>query len=144
MPDPIRPPRALVLILLASVAGCAQPGTSAHREDWPVYGGNTDNTHFTTLSQISPSNVAQLEVAWTFDTGDAFEGSEMQANPIVIDGILYATTPRLQVFALDAATGEQLWRFDPNPGERATSRIRHRGVVVTGDRVLFDPSHPFS
>ena len=138
MPDPNRPNRPLLLILLAAVAGCAQPGTATHPEDWPVYGGNTDNTHFTTLSQISPANVAQLEVAWTFDTGDAFEGSEMQANPIVIDGILYATTPRLQVFALDAATGEQLWRFDPNAGERATSRIRHRGVTVTGDRVLFN------
>ena len=106
--------------------------------DWPVYGGSADNTHYTRLSQISPTNVRQLQVAWTFATGDEFAGSEMQANPVVIDGIMYATTPKLQVFALDAATGRQLWRFDPNAGRPPTSRFRHRGVVVTGDRVIFN------
>lgn len=106
--------------------------------DWPVYGGDTDHTHFTTLSQISPANVAKLRVAWTYETHDEFRGSEMQANPIVVDGVLYATTPKLHVFALDAATGKQLWRFDPNNGAPPTSRIRHRGVVVTGDRVIFN------
>jgi quinoprotein glucose dehydrogenase len=106
--------------------------------DWPVYGGNSDNTHFTTLSQITPANVARLKVAWTYQTHDEFSGSEMQANPIVIDGVLYATSPKLHVFALDAATGKELWRFDPNNGAAPTSRIRHRGVVVTGDRVIFN------
>ncbi len=105
--------------------------------DWPVYGGNTDHTHYTTLSQISPANVAQLKVAWTYETHDEFKGSEMQNNPIVIDGILYGTTPRLQVFALDATTGRELWRFDPNGGRPPGSRFRHRGTVVTGDRVMF-------
>jgi quinoprotein glucose dehydrogenase len=106
--------------------------------DWPVYGGSDDHTHYTTLDQISPANVAQLKVAWTYETHDEFPGSEMQANPIVIDGVLYATTPKLQVFALEAATGRELWRFDPTNGAGPTSRIRHRGVVVTGDRVLFN------
>jgi len=112
----------------------AQPRTV----DWPVYGGSDDHTHYTTLDQISPANVKRLRVAWTYDTHDAFTGSEMQANSIVVDGVLYATTPKLQVFALDAATGRQLWRFDPTGGAGPTSRIRHRGVVVTGDRVLFN------
>ena len=106
--------------------------------DWPVYGGNTDNTHYSTLAQISPANVKQLKVAWRYETRDEFSGSEMQANPVVLDGVLYATTPKLQVFALDAATGTQLWRFDPNNGAPPTSRFRHRGVVVTGDRVIFN------
>jgi len=71
----------------------------------------------------------------------------MQGNPVVIDGVMYATTPRLQVFALNAATGEEIWRFDPNGGEPAATRFRHRGVVVTGDRVIFNyrnrpPSRP--
>ncbi len=61
----------------------------------------------------------------------------MQANPIVVDGVLYATSPKLRVFALDAATGRELWSFDPNGGNPPPSRFRHRGVVVTGDRVLF-------
>jgi quinoprotein glucose dehydrogenase len=125
-------PRWLPAVLLAPVA------LSAQNADWPVYHGNDDHSHYTTLSQISPANVKRLKVAWLFDTKDAFAGSEMQANPIVLDGVLYATTPKLQVFALDAATGKQLWRFDPQNGAPATSRIRHRGVVVVNDRVLFN------
>jgi quinoprotein glucose dehydrogenase len=128
----MRPLSALfALPVLASVA-------AAQNADWPVYHGNDDHTHYSRLSQITPANVKQLKVAWTFDTGDAFAGSEMQANPIVIDGVMYTTTPKLQVVALDAATGRQRWRFDPQNGAPPTSRIRHRGVVVTGDRVLFN------
>jgi len=106
--------------------------------DWPVYGGHSDNTHYSRLSQITPANVSRLQVAWTYKTGDEFPGSEMQANPIVIGGVLYATSPKMRVFALDAATGRELWSFNPNVANVPVSRIRHRGVVVTGDRVLFN------
>jgi quinoprotein glucose dehydrogenase len=123
---------AVITLTVAPALGRAQ------NADWPVYHGNDDHSHYTTLSQISPANVKRLKVAWIFDTKDAFAGSEMQANPIVIDGVLYATTPKLQVIALDAATGRQRWRFDPQNGAPATSRIRHRGVVVVNDRVLFN------
>lgn len=126
------------LLLAPSLLVLSATTVAAQNADWPVYHGNDDHTHYTTLSQISPANVKQLKVAWTFDTKDAFPGSEMQANPIVIDGVLYATTPKMQVIALDAATGVQRWRFDPQNGAPPTSRIRHRGVVVTGDRVLFN------
>ena len=73
-----------------------------------------------------------------YDTGDAFQGSEMQNNPIVIDGIMYATTPKLKVISLNAATGELLWSFDPNAGNDSSPRFRHRGIAVTGDRVMFN------
>ena len=121
------------LILVVSLASLAE--AQARSVDWPVYGGNTDNTHYSTLSQITPANVARLQVAWTYETHDEFNGSEMQANPIVVDGVVYATSPKLRVFALDAASGKELWSFDA-AGGRPTSRLRHRGVVVTGDRVL--------
>jgi len=129
------PRRLLRRLLLASLV--ATPA-AAQTANWPVYHGSDDHTHYSTLSQISPANVKRLTVAWTFDTKDAFTGSEMQANPIVIDGVLYATTPKMQVIALNAASGQQIWRFDPLNGAPPTSRIRHRGVVVTGDRVLFN------
>jgi quinoprotein glucose dehydrogenase len=90
------------------------------------------------LSQITPANVAKLKVAWTYETRDEFKGSEMQSNPIVVDGVLYATSPKMRVFALDAATGKELWSFDANNGRPTTGRFRYRGVVVTGDRVLFN------
>jgi quinoprotein glucose dehydrogenase len=88
---------------------------SAQTVDWPIYGGSPDNTHYTTLGQITPANVASLKVAWTYETKDEWKGSEMQTNPVVVDGILYGTSPKLRVFALDAATGKELWSFDPNP-----------------------------
>src|SRR5438067_7251868 len=125
---------ALSLFLI--VATCRQ--AFAQRSDWPVYGGSDDHTHYTRLSQIGASNVGRLEVAWTYQTHDEFSGSEMQTNAIVVDGVLYGTSPKLRVFALDAATGKELWRFDPTNGAAPTSRIRHRGVVVTGDRVIFN------
>lgn len=124
---------AVVMLAAVTLTACSD----VNPNDWPVYSGNDEHTHYTTLDQISPRNVAQLEVAWTFDTGDAFPGSEMQANPIVIDGVLYATTPKVNVVAVDAATGTELWRFDPVDGGPPGSRQRHRGVTVTGDRVIF-------
>jgi quinoprotein glucose dehydrogenase len=104
--------------------------------DWPIYGGTTDNTRYSTLGQITPANVRQLQVAWTYETHDEFEGSEMQSNPIVVDGVLYATTPKLRVIALDAATGREIWTFDPNTIDKKTGRYRHRGVTVYRDRVF--------
>src|SRR3954471_4295464 len=132
-PHNFSPMRYASFLAVACFAAAAQAQRSA---DWPVYGGNADNTHYSTLSQITPANVAQLQVAWTYETHDEFRGSEMQTNPVVIDGVLYGTSPKLRVFALDAATGRELWSFDPNFGKPAPSRFRHRGLVVTGDRVL--------
>ena len=60
----------------------------------------------------------------------------MQPNPIVVDGVLYATTPKLRVIALDAATGREIWTFDPNTIDPKTGRFRHRGVTVYRDRVF--------
>ena len=131
-------PAYAICVIATVIAPMAPLMAQTRSVDWPVYGGNSDNTHFTTLNQITPANVARLRVAWTYQTHDEFSGSEMQANPIVIDGVLYATTPKMHVFALDAASGKELWRFDPNNGAAPTSRIRHRGVVVTGDRVIFN------
>src|ERR1700758_5669192 len=97
--------------------------------DWKVYGGGPENIRYSKLDQINRGNVGRLQVAWTYDTGDAFPGSEMQCNPIVIDGVLYATTPRLRVIALDAATGKLLWSFDPNEGKKVVGKSRNRGLA---------------
>ena len=83
-------------------------------------------------------------MAWTYDTGDVFEGSEMQCNPIVVDGVLYATTPKMRVLALNAGTGELIWSFDPFEDGSPRQR-RNRGVVywAEGDdrRILFTARH---
>jgi quinoprotein glucose dehydrogenase len=108
---------------------------AAPDSEWPVNGGVANIRH-SPLTQIDRTNVARLQVAWTYDSGDAFSGSEMQSNPIVVDGRLYVTTPTLKVVALDAATGRELWKFDPSGGAAAATRFRHRGVTVSGGRAF--------
>ncbi len=102
-------------------------------KNWLVYGGGPESTRYSTLKQINRENVRNLKVAWIFDSGDAYPGSEMQCNPLVINGVLYATTPKLNVIALNAATGNLLWRFDPHQGRKVLGKIRNRGVTYWSD-----------
>lgn len=78
--------------------------------DWPVYGGAPENNHYSRLTQINRDNVKQLQVAWSFDTG---ESGGLQTSPIIVGHVLYAYSPSQRVIALDAATGKLLWKFDP-------------------------------
>ena len=117
-------PLIVALLLLAA------PALSLAQRDWKVYGGNSASTRYSTLNQIDRTNVARLQVAWTYDTGDAFSNSELQCNPIVIDGTMYATTPKLRVIALDAATGKLRWAFDPEAASpKVIGKSRNRGVT---------------
>ena len=99
--------------------------------DWPVNGG-AGNIRYSGLTQINRENVKQLQVAWTYDSGDAFPGSEMQSNPIVVDGTLYATTPKMRVIALDATSGREIWSFNPSEPSDPKRRFRQRGVRSIG------------
>jgi quinoprotein glucose dehydrogenase len=119
----------LIVAVVFIVAG-AQSAT-----DWPINGG-VDNIRYSPLTQINRDNVSALRTAWTYDSHDAFKGSEMQSNPVVVDGVLYATTPTLKVIAVDAANGREIWKFDPSGGAATGARFRHRGVTVHKDRVF--------
>ena len=102
-------------------------------QDWPVYGGGPASIRYSCLKQINRENVRNLKVAWTFDSGDAYQGSELQCNPLVANGVLYATTPKVNVIALNAATGKLLWRFDPHEGRKVLGKMRNRGVNYWSD-----------
>src|SRR5262249_61386619 len=80
--------------------------------DWPINGG-PNNARYSPLTQITWENVGRLQVAWSYDSHDAFKGSEMQSNPIVVDGVLYATTPTLRMVAVIAEMGSGLWTLHP-------------------------------
>jgi len=110
----------LALLLLA-------PGSLGQEQrDWPVYGGSSGNTHFSPLTQINRENVKNLQVAWSFDAG---ETGGLQTSPIIVDSVLYGITPTQKVFALDAATGKLLWKFDS--GIRGTQP--DRGLAYWSD-----------
>lgn len=83
--------------------------SAQEQRDWPVYGGSPGNTHYSPLAQINRGNVKDLQVAWSFDSG---EQGGLQTNPIIVEGVLYGITPTQKIFALDAATGKLLWKFD--------------------------------
>lgn len=91
--------------------------TTAETVDWPYYGGDEGGKRHTNASQLTPGNVGNLEVAWTYRTGDvstdAQLSSSFQNTPLMIDGTLYVCTPFNRVIALDATSGEERWTYDP-------------------------------
>ncbi len=110
--------------------------------EWPAYLGDKASSQYKDLKQINLTNVSSLEVAWTYNTGGKSpeNRSQIQCNPIIVDGVLYGTTPVLKVFALDAKTGEELWSFDPS-FENNSGLNSNRGVTYwesgSDKRILF-------
>ena len=80
---------------------------------WETYRGSPDAHQYSSLSQIDTTNVHLLSPAWTFHTGDSGQRTTIECNPIIVGNKIYLTSPALQLFALDAATGKELWRFRP-------------------------------
>src|SRR5215213_8781998 len=101
-----------VLLSLVSFSGAAEKPTTA---DWPNPGNDKSGTRYSTLDQINRQNVSKLEVAWTYrvDDADASKNTTIECTPLVVDGVMYVTTVTTKVVALDAATGKELWRFEP-------------------------------
>ncbi|GAB3699021.1 hypothetical protein GCM10027592_24640 [Spirosoma flavus] len=101
-------------------------------KDWPNYGGNKAGNRYSPLTQINTQNVTNLQVTWMYDASEKPDANgrrrdrAIQCQPIVVDGILYGTTPDLNLFALKAGTGEQIWKFEPSRNDRRNS---NRGVV---------------
>jgi len=89
--------------------------------NYPVYGGNKARNRYSPLEQINRDNVKNLEVAWMYNAASDIEDEDkssgwtrqIQCQPIVVDGVLYGTTPELKLFALNTSAGEQLWKYDP-------------------------------
>jgi quinoprotein glucose dehydrogenase len=111
---------ALGLSLFSTAASGAGPAAPAPQLDWPVYGGQGAQDHYSTLSQINRTNVKDLVVAWKYDTEE--QGGDLEATPIVVGNVLYTLTPSHGVIALDAASGKLLWKFEADVQGFARSR----------------------
>jgi quinoprotein glucose dehydrogenase len=127
----------LLSVLMFSARGRIQdagPGT-----DWPTYGGNKAGNRYSPLDQINTGNVKDLKVAWMYDAAEKPDPNNpgrsrdraIQCQPIVVNGVLYGTTPELKLFALKAGTGEQLWKFEPSKKDKLNSS---RGLVYWEDQ----------
>lgn len=108
----------IVLVTLLVVLYFNDPSGS-RQKDWTEYLGGPERNHYSTLSQIDRSNVNRLQKAWEYHTGDS---GQVQCNPIIIDGRLYAVTATAEPFALDAATGEEIWRIRDTSGNNVIVR----------------------
>jgi quinoprotein glucose dehydrogenase len=121
-------PRAAALAFLTCTCAAA-PVFGAAGKDWPEYLGGPDRSHYSALDQINTSNVESLKLAWEFHSGDL---GQMQCNPIIVHGVLYGATGTSAIFALDAGTGKQLWRFTV-PGVLDAVLANDRGVTYWTD-----------
>src|SRR5665647_2428022 len=105
----------LIFFIITILLFSCKTSTKESYKNWYVYGGTKDAMHYSSLTEVDSSNVGQLQVAWEYHTGDADTGSstQIQCNPIIVNGVLYALTPKMKLFALDAATGQENWVFNP-------------------------------
>ena len=120
-------------------------------QDWRFYGADSGGTRFSSLQQVNRDNVNALKRAWTYHTGevnrenktDRHQIAPFETTPLVVDGMLYLSTPSNRVVALDAETGKEIWQFDPQASRAKREFFQHRGVAYwqseTGDdrRILF-------
>ncbi len=105
---------------------------NAKDTDWPEYNGDGARSHYSPLTQITPRNVGSLKMAWTYASGGADtvrNRSQMQCNPIIIEGILYGVSAGIQAFALEASTGKEIWKTSVSENEGTLSR----GVTYWSD-----------
>ena len=136
----------LMLVFLTACAKVEENNKEAQNYDWSSYLGGDDRNHFAPLDQINVSNVSQLELAWHYrsENGDSSRMGQIQCNPLIIDGILYGTSPTLKVFALDATSGEKLWEFDHQSSGINYGMNVNRGLTYhAGEKRIFFSAGPY-
>jgi quinoprotein glucose dehydrogenase len=105
--------RFLFIFFVIALNACKSGDKKNPDEEWRQY-GNDGNRRFSSARQINLENVSKLQPAWEFSTGDVDPSNnrQLQCHPIMVHGKLYVTSGSGRVYALDAATGEQVWSFD--------------------------------
>ncbi len=128
----------LFLVFVLFFVGC----NHQNERTWSMYKADAESSSYSVLKEINKENVHQLQLAWIFKPGDAEEGarfSASQCNPIIIDGIMYVASARRRIYAINAASGEKIWSFDPYDGGPGGGSFR--GVTYWEDgydkRILF-------
>jgi quinoprotein glucose dehydrogenase len=113
---------------------------ASHAQEWLHYGNDLGGSKYSPLKQINKQNVTRLQAAWTYRTGDISDGttypvrSAFECTPLVVDGVMYVSTPFCRAVALDAETGKELWSFDPKiDKERPYGLFANRGVAGSRD-----------
>src|SRR5580700_8524793 len=130
----------VTLGLLACAVAPAQTAPDFRKRaaaDWPLVGGDWANTRYSTLAQISPSNVKTLKGAWMARLNSGFGAPySQQGTPVVKDGVMYITTGQQDIFALDAKTGNLIWEYRTRSDPKTPDNKAKRGVAL-GEGLVF-------
>lgn len=102
-------------VLILTLCSCSNPTSDEYSEpNWASYQGGPSRNQFKMFDQINRENVSRLVKVWEYGSNQGDQmNNQIQCNPLIIDGVLYGTSPGLKLFALNAATGDELWSFDP-------------------------------
>ena len=129
-----------LMFCLLDLATSGRPAVHYSSGEWPYTGHDAGGMKYSPLNQINKQNVANLRVAWVYDTGDFSDGttypsrSSFEATPLIIDGVVYISTPFDRLIALDAETGKKLWDFDPHIDRNIRINLfANRGVAYWSD-----------
>ena len=137
-----------LLLMAICTSNISRAQTAADRS-WSIYKGDEGSTNYSTLSQISPANVSQLQLAWTLNLEDKKPGAapgKSECNPIVVDGVMYATSANQNAYAVNAATGKAIWSFDALKGKNGSEVNRgltywengnDRRIIMSADSNLY-------
>ena len=130
------------LAILASGTLLAAQSTVSRQVEWPFVGGDQANSKYSQLADINTDNVQRLRIAWQWQHGEGRRedyntvAGNFETTPLMVDGVLYVTTPYNNIAALDAASGKELWRFDGEAyklGQIPGTGFKHRGAAIWRD-----------
>jgi quinoprotein glucose dehydrogenase len=129
-------PKVITFLVIGALLFSCNPDSNPPYagSDWPAYHGDKSVSHYSLLDQITKDNLDQLKVAWTYDGGEADPNgrSQIQCNPLVINGVLYGVSASRKLFALNAATGDKIWQFDADKDSVLSGGVS-RGLVYWKD-----------
>ncbi|MDH4090372.1 MAG: PQQ-binding-like beta-propeller repeat protein [Cyclobacteriaceae bacterium] len=130
---------SLFLCVATLYYGC-KPDRNKYRS-WTIYKADSESSSYSELSEIDKQNVNQLQVAWTFNPNDAvgLRPGNSECNPIIVDNVMYATSARHRLYAIEASTGKKIWSFDPFNGGKGGGINRGVTYWESGDdkRILY-------
>src|SRR5678815_248225 len=133
--------RAVLLMLLFAAVANAQVSydrivkAATEPANWLTYSGNYNGNRYSTLTQITPDNVKNLELQWVLQVQQRGNSDKWEASPLVVDGVVYTVRPPNDVVAVDGVTGRVFWTYNHNPAQTA------RAVSYTHLRAHETPEH---
>jgi quinoprotein glucose dehydrogenase len=132
--------KAIAILAMLFLVGCE--GDKKNERTWSVYKADANSSNYSPLDKINTSNVNQLQPAWTFKINDQKSDARpaiSQCNPIIVDGVMFAVSAKQWAYAINAATGEQIWSFDPFDGKENGGPNRGVTYWESGNdkRILF-------